>query len=150
VTTLAVGSKAPPFKLPRDGGGSVVVDSVQEVYNPIHMATARPYLAYNVITKSDRSPWFDDKPLLEFLETVEVDHKMATKPFRFGVQLLSGPFQRLNQDAGSYVAFEGHVIRRLPGKVFGECRLVTEDHRRVSIDRRHHLGHDDPLRVLLA
>src|SRR5262245_27746355 len=34
------------------GGGKVVVDSVEEVYDPIYMSTARPALSYNTIRKS--------------------------------------------------------------------------------------------------
>lgn len=34
------------------GGGKVLVDSVEEVYTPIHMATARPSLSYNTIKHS--------------------------------------------------------------------------------------------------
>jgi hypothetical protein len=34
------------------GGGKVTVDSVEDVYSPIHMATARPSLSYNRISQS--------------------------------------------------------------------------------------------------
>ena len=42
----------------------------------------------NVITRSDRTPWFEGPPLLEYLETVEVDRDVTAKPFRFPVQLV--------------------------------------------------------------
>jgi hypothetical protein len=34
------------------GGGSVVVNSVQEIYTPIHLVEARPTISYNTITQS--------------------------------------------------------------------------------------------------
>src|SRR5882762_3265165 len=47
----------------------------------------------NVITASDRTPWFRDASLLEYLETVQVDHHIAAKPFRLPVQLVARPDQ---------------------------------------------------------
>jgi sulfate adenylyltransferase subunit 1 len=61
----------------------------------------------NVITKSDRTPWFEGAPLLEFLETVQVDRKADAKPFRFPVQLVSRP----NHD------FRGYAGQILSGTV---------------------------------
>jgi sulfate adenylyltransferase large subunit len=43
----------------------------------------------NVISKSARTPWFDGPSLLEYLETVEVDRRLADGPFRMPVQLVS-------------------------------------------------------------
>jgi sulfate adenylyltransferase large subunit len=45
----------------------------------------------NVTTESQRTPWFQEKNLLEFLETVEVDKNATAKPFRFPVQLVLRP-----------------------------------------------------------
>ena len=78
------------------------------------------------------------KPHVEVAEILKSVHQS------FGVELRPVPFQRFDQDAARYVAFKGHVVRRLSGKVFGERGFVIEDHRGVAVDRRHHLGHDDP------
>jgi sulfate adenylyltransferase large subunit len=45
----------------------------------------------NVITRSERTPWFEGQSLLEYLETIEVDDDAADKPFRFPVQLAIRP-----------------------------------------------------------
>src|SRR5438093_1269275 len=42
----------------------------------------------NVITRSERTPWFEGPSLLEYLETVQVDRNVTAKPFRFPVQLV--------------------------------------------------------------
>jgi len=58
----------------------------------------------NVITKSDRTPWFDGVPMLEYLETVEVDRNAAGKPFRFPVQLVLRPSHEFRGYAGQIVS----------------------------------------------
>ena len=45
----------------------------------------------NVITLSDRTPWFTGPSLLEHLETVDVARDLTTLPFRFPVQLVLRP-----------------------------------------------------------
>src|SRR5690348_14579456 len=45
----------------------------------------------NVITLSDRTPWFEGPPLLEYLETVEADRSLVGGPFRMPVQLVMRP-----------------------------------------------------------
>jgi sulfate adenylyltransferase subunit 1 (EFTu-like GTPase family) len=45
----------------------------------------------NVIVRSDRTPWFDGQPLLEYLETVDVETSRTGEPFRFPVQLVMRP-----------------------------------------------------------
>src|SRR6516225_6944498 len=67
-----------------------------------------------------------------------------------GIKWRAVAFQRLDQDATRYVPFKGYVVWRFPGEISGERGSVIEDHRGVAVNRRHHLGHDDPLRVLLA
>ena len=58
----------------------------------------------NVIARSDRTPWFDGRSLLEYLETVEVDRDVTRKPFRFPVQLVSRPNQDFRGYAGQIVS----------------------------------------------
>jgi sulfate adenylyltransferase large subunit len=45
----------------------------------------------NVTTLSAETPWFEGPPLLEYLETVEIDQGAASKAFRFPVQLVLRP-----------------------------------------------------------
>jgi sulfate adenylyltransferase subunit 1 len=58
----------------------------------------------NVIAKSERTPWFDGAPLLEFLETVEVERTAHGKPFRFPVQLVLRPDHDFRGYAGQVVS----------------------------------------------
>src|SRR5882724_7876697 len=64
-----------------------IVDDFEDILpnTRIHAIPMSALQGDNVITSSDRTPWFDGASLLEFLETVEVDHQIAAKPFRFPV-----------------------------------------------------------------
>ncbi len=66
----------------------------------VHPIPISALLGDNVITRSDRTPWFDQPSLLEFLETVEVDRRPAAGPFRFPVQLVSRPDHTFRGYAG--------------------------------------------------
>jgi sulfate adenylyltransferase large subunit len=58
----------------------------------------------NVITRSARTPWFDGPPLLEYLETVEVERDLWARPFRFPVQLVLRPSHDFRGYAGQIVS----------------------------------------------
>jgi len=58
----------------------------------------------NVITHSDRTPYFDGLPLLEFLETVQVHRNPATGPFRFPIQMVVRPDDEFRGYAGQIVS----------------------------------------------
>jgi len=58
----------------------------------------------NVITTSDRTPWFDGPPLLEYLETVHVHRDPTAGAFRFPVQIVSRPDQEFRGYAGQIVS----------------------------------------------
>jgi sulfate adenylyltransferase large subunit len=58
----------------------------------------------NVITPSDRTPWFDGPSLLEYLETVEVSRTAANGAFRFPVQLVSRPDHAFRGYAGQILS----------------------------------------------
>ena len=45
----------------------------------------------NIVTPSDRTPWFQGAPLLEYLETVPVREAAVDAPFRMPVQLVVRP-----------------------------------------------------------
>jgi sulfate adenylyltransferase subunit 1 (EFTu-like GTPase family) len=58
----------------------------------------------NVITPSDRTPWFDGPSLLEYLETVEVTRDLTSLPLRFPVQLVQRPNHEFRGYAGQIVS----------------------------------------------
>ncbi|HKT79255.1 MAG TPA: GTP-binding protein [Vicinamibacterales bacterium] len=85
----------------------------------------------NVITRSDKTPWFDGAPLLEFLETVKVDRNLAAKPFRFPVQLVLRPTPDFRGYAGQIVSGTvrpGDSVAIWPsGRTTRVKRIVTWD-----------------------
>ncbi len=85
----------------------------------------------NVITQSDRTPWFQEKSLLEFLETVEVDRNASAKPFRFPVQIVLRPDDVFRGYAGQIASGTirvGDAVTILPsGRTSKVKRIVTWD-----------------------
>jgi sulfate adenylyltransferase subunit 1 len=85
----------------------------------------------NVITRSPRTPWFDGMALLEFLETVQVDHDAAGQPFRFPVQLVLRPNQDFRGYAGQISSGSvrpGDIVMAWPsGRATRVTRIVTWD-----------------------
>ena len=45
----------------------------------------------NVVSRSERTPWYDGPSLLEFLERAPAGAELAGLPFRFPVQLTLRP-----------------------------------------------------------
>jgi len=58
----------------------------------------------NVITRSERTPYFDGPPLLEYLETIHVHRNAAGGPFRFPVQMVVRPDHEFRGYAGQIVS----------------------------------------------
>jgi sulfate adenylyltransferase large subunit len=85
----------------------------------------------NVIARSDRTPYFDGLPLLEFLETVQVHRNVAAAPFRFPVQLVVRPDHEFRGYAGqiaSGVLRVGDRVTTWPsGRSARVRRIVTWD-----------------------
>jgi sulfate adenylyltransferase large subunit len=85
----------------------------------------------NVITRSDRTPWFDGMSLLEFLETVEVDRNAVSLPFRLPVQLVMRPTHEFRGYAGQIltgVVRPGDTVSVWPaGRSTRIERIVTWD-----------------------
>jgi len=110
-----------------------IVDDFEEILpnarvHPIPMSALN---GDNVITKSDRTPWFDEKSLLEYLETVQVDHQIVAKPFRLPVQLVARPDQEFRGYAGQILAGSiraGDPVSAWPsGRTAHVKRIVTWD-----------------------
>jgi sulfate adenylyltransferase large subunit len=85
----------------------------------------------NVITRSDRTPWFDGMSLLEFLETVEVNRDVLQKPFRMPVQLVLRPTHDFRGYAGQVLSGSvrpGDAVTVHPsGRTTKVARIVTWD-----------------------
>ncbi|MQA30210.1 MAG: GTP-binding protein [Luteitalea sp.] len=85
----------------------------------------------NVITRSERTPWFEGASLLEFLETVEVERTALSRPFRLPVQLVMRPDQDFRGYAGQIVSGSvapGDLVTVWPsGRASRVKRIVTWD-----------------------
>ncbi|MGE0449600.1 MAG: sulfate adenylyltransferase subunit 1 [Vicinamibacterales bacterium] len=85
----------------------------------------------NVISRSDRTPWFDGMSLLEFLETVEVERDAITRPFRFPVQIVLRPTHEFRGYAGQVLSGSirlGDVVSVWPTGLTSRIqRIVTFD-----------------------
>ena len=85
----------------------------------------------NVITTSERTPWFDGPSLLDFLETVEVTRDLTSLPFRFPVQLVLRPDREFRGYAGLIASGSVRVGDRISawpsGRSASVRRIVTYD-----------------------
>ena len=85
----------------------------------------------NVITTSDRTPWFTGPSLLEYLETVTVTRDLTALPFRFPVQLVLRPNQDFRGYAGQIasgtVRVGDRIIASPSGRTARVSRIVTFD-----------------------
>src|SRR5262245_12817011 len=85
----------------------------------------------NVITHSDRTPWFEGPALLEHLESIKVDRRVVERPFRFPVQLVSRPSADFRGYAGQILSGSvrpGDVVSIWPsGRSTRVARIVTWD-----------------------
>lgn len=60
----------------------------------------------NVVNKSDRTPWYSGKALLDYLETVPVGHKTVSDFFRYPIQYVIRP---ISKDFPDYRGYAGRV-----------------------------------------
>ena len=79
----------------------------------------------NVITGSDRTPWFDGPSLLQYLETVEVTRDLTSLPFRFPVQLVLRPDHEFRGYAGQVVSGRMHVGDRITAWPSGRSARIN-------------------------
>ena len=75
----------------------------------------------NVITRSERTPYFDGPPLLEYLETVQVHRNLPAAPFRFPVQMVLRP---------------DHDFRGYAGQIVSGIVRVGDTHHRLAVRQR--------------
>jgi sulfate adenylyltransferase subunit 1 len=85
----------------------------------------------NVITSSDRTPWFAGPSLLEYLETVDVTRDLTSLPFRFPVQLVNRPNDEFRgysgQIASGTVRVGDRIVASPSGRTARVKRIVTYD-----------------------
>ncbi|MFP4153224.1 MAG: adenylyl-sulfate kinase [Alkalispirochaeta sp.] len=76
-------------------------------------------LGDNVVTRSDRTPWYEGPPLLHYLETVTISGDRNLVDFRFPVQYVVRPHQDFRGFAGRIASGSirvGEEILVLPGR----------------------------------
>lgn len=85
----------------------------------------------NVTFKSDRMPWFDGPTLLEHLESLDIEHELDSKPFRYPVQWVNRPnldFRGFSGTVASGTVRAGdRVVVAASGKATTVARIVTAD-----------------------
>ncbi|MDO4930179.1 MAG: sulfate adenylyltransferase subunit CysN [Bacteroidales bacterium] len=85
----------------------------------------------NVVTHSDRTPWYDGPSILQFLEEVSIGNDHNLRDFRFPVQYVLRPnldFRGFCGKVASGIVRRGDRIMALPsGKTSRVKRIVTYD-----------------------
>lgn len=83
----------------------------------------------NVVSRSERSPWYQGAPLMELLETIEISHDRDTEHFRLPVQYVNRPDLNFRGFAGTIAAGTvkpGDTVRALPSGLSSTVeRIVT-------------------------
>ena len=83
----------------------------------------------NIASRSERTPWYDGRSLLDHLETAEVAQTAARLPLRFPVQWVNRPNLDFRGYAGTLasgrVAVGDNVVVASSGKVSRVERIVT-------------------------
>ena len=90
------------------------------------------FMGDNITTKSENTPWYKGVPLIEHLETVELDVQSdQLKPFRMPVQWVNRPnldFRGFSGLIAGGTVKPGDAVRILPsGKTSTVSRIVTLD-----------------------
>jgi bifunctional enzyme CysN/CysC len=85
----------------------------------------------NMLERSARTPWHKGPTLMEYLESIEIEDDLQSKPFRLPVQWVNRPNQNFRGFAGtiaSGVLRKGDPVRALPsGRQSHVARIVTHD-----------------------
>ena len=85
----------------------------------------------NISTRSDKTPWYDGPALISYLESVDVEDRRATLPFRMPVQWVNRPhldFRGFSGTIASGTVRPGDkVVVAASGKISKIARIVTAD-----------------------
>ncbi|QNM98513.1 sulfate adenylyltransferase subunit CysN [Chitinimonas koreensis] len=82
----------------------------------------------NVVTASERAPWYDGPTLMKLLETVEIDHDVHLDAFRLPVQYVNRPNLDFRGFCGTVAAGEikpGDAVVALPSGKQSRVRAVV-------------------------
>jgi sulfate adenylyltransferase large subunit len=110
-----------------------IVDDFGEMLNgaAVHAIPMSALNGDNVTVTSDRTPYFDGPPLLEYLETVQVHRNLPAQPFRFPVQIVVRPSDAFRGYAGQIVSGTIRTGERITvwpsGRSARVKRIVTWD-----------------------
>ena len=92
----------------------------------------------NVIASSDRTPWYSNAALLQYLENVDVGSETSAGPLRFPVQWVNRPTSDFRGYAGTVVsgkvAVGDPVIVATSGRASSIKEIVTFDGPRASAE----------------
>jgi len=95
----------------------------------------------NVVNRSARMPWYDGKPLLELLDTMDISREARKENFRFPVQYVNRPNLDFRGFCGTIASGKvsvGDRITVLPSgkttrvKSIIDAGRITEENRRVT------------------
>jgi bifunctional enzyme CysN/CysC len=85
----------------------------------------------NMLERSARTPWYKGPTLMGYLEDVEIEDDLQSKPFRLPVQWVNRPNQDFRGFAGTIASGairKGDTVRALPsGRTSRVARIVTYD-----------------------
>ncbi len=73
----------------------------------IHILAVSALQGDNVVSRSESMPWYEGKPLLELLESVEIGTAKEAEPFRFPVQWVIRPRSDAHHD---FRGFAGQIV----------------------------------------
>ena len=82
----------------------------------------------NVVEKSDRTPWYEGKSLLDFLETVPIDQDRNMNDFRYPVQYVLRPnldFRGFCGKIASGVIHKGDEVVALPSMKHSHVKSIV-------------------------
>ena len=82
----------------------------------------------NVVTKSDRTPWYEGQSLLDFLETVPIDRDRNYVDFRYPVQYVLRPnlnFRGFCGKVASGVIRKGDEVMALPSRKRSKVKSIV-------------------------
>ena len=105
----------------------------KEIQVPGQEITVMPVsslLGDNITRKSESTPWFNGEPLLDLLETIQVNTDIDRRPARFPVQYVIRPRNESHHD------FRGYAGRLLSGTLkVGDNVVVQPSGRKSKVSR---------------
>jgi sulfate adenylyltransferase subunit 1 len=95
----------------------------------------------NVVSLSEKMPWYTDKPLLEYLENLPVHAKDETLPARFHVQYVIRPHSE------EYHDFRGYAGKLVSGSIEVGQKVVALPSLRASTVKSIYSGYEQVLKA---